>query len=225
MPCSMAKKKLKNLESWQCGPGRDHRAEERNRSEQRRGPTLDPGISMLEAGIRKRRGRQKRRLNMAQSWAGISLPLRVVTPKVNSNGGGPPLRTLHRVTAPRVPRCHPLAISICTLVSLHLPSWFPELLLPHLSPSFAETLPSAWSCSPPSFPSVLSFKARFPAWKPPVVLLQKEFTPPAAGGFFPPSAPPRALHHTGGSGTTSELPLVPLSPPRAGIPLDKLLWR
>ena len=184
------KKTIRNLESWQCGPGRDHRAEERNRSETRRGPTLDPGIPVLEAGVGKRRGHPQRRLSMAQSWAGISLPLRVVTLKASSNGGGPPLRTLHHVTAPRVPRCRLSATSIHTSVSLHLRSWFSELLPPHLSPSFAETLPSAWRCSPPSFPPVLSFKAPFPAWKPSPVLTQKELTPPAAGGFFPPSAPP-----------------------------------
>ena len=40
---------------------------------------------------------------MAQSWAGIALPLRVATPKVSSNGGGPPLKTLRHVTAPGYP--------------------------------------------------------------------------------------------------------------------------
>lgn len=151
---------------------------------------MDPGIPMLEAGVGRRRGHQQGRLSMAQSWAGIAPPLGVVTLKASSNSGGPPLRTLHQVAAPRVPGRHLSATSIHTSLSLHLRSWFSELLLPHLSPPFAETLPSPWHCSPPSFPPVLSFKAPFPAWKPSPILTQKEFTRPAAGGFFPLSVPP-----------------------------------
>ena len=121
---------------------------------------MDPGIPMLEAGVGRRRGRQQRRLSMAQSWAGISPPLGVVTLKASSNSGGPHLRTLHHVAAPRVPGRHLSATSIHTSLSLHLCSWFSELLLPHLSPPFLKPFPLPGTAPHP--PSHLSCLSRLP---------------------------------------------------------------